>query len=172
MSLAHLTTLSLPMPFGNAQQLLSQTEIKKGDYKDGDVLAQLLRSDIPLNRGERALLAQLVTGELQRPRGRQQVGVGLNRIVRTVRYFNKRRKLGDPEKVALHKAQKFFKRVYGKTVKDSQLREWIAETKKRKSAHQLSKAKYSKPRDKITKIPSKRKAPSIKTKHRHSYRYP
>ncbi len=109
---------------------LTPTRVE-GEYKDGDNLANFLKSDYHLSRTDRELLADLVTGELQRPHSRPSVGVGLDHIANTVKHFIECRESGDPEKVALYKAQKFLKDKYDKIVKDSQLRSWIAETKKR-----------------------------------------
>lgn len=51
----------------------------------GADLALLLRSDRPLGRGERAMLAELVTGQLAKYRGRPQVSIEQKRkIVRRV----------------------------------------------------------------------------------------
>ena len=103
----------------------------KKRYSDGDDLAKLLRSDYPLGEVERDLLAQLVTGEFQRNRGAQPVGIGLMHITTTVMYFRECLTNGEMEKKAIKKAQDFLEENFDIKASKSTIRKWNLETKKR-----------------------------------------
>lgn len=105
---------------------------KKGEpYVDGDELAALLRSDMPLNQGERELLAELVTGELQRPHKRPSVSITSDKIAPVLDRYFERLDVCKKHKVAFIDAKEFYKEIHGRNVSESQLHSWIAECKKR-----------------------------------------
>lgn len=67
---------------------------------DGATLAAILRSDRPLGVSERALLAELVEGELSRPHGRQPLGPGHPKVVSAVAEYRAAIKAGEMKKNA------------------------------------------------------------------------
>lgn len=92
---------------------------------DGKDLADILLSDMPLGRGEKALLAAFINGELRRPRGRQVIGVGNTRVVSIVARYRELKKSRMQEKIAVYEVAKEF------GVTASSVRNWNRLTRER-----------------------------------------
>lgn len=88
---------------------------------DGAALAAILLSDRPLGAGERALLAELVEGELSRPHGRQPVGLWSPEVVAAVKRYRELVKAGKVRKAALSIAAEEAERS------ETWLRGWISD---------------------------------------------
>lgn len=104
--------------------------LKDGEYVDGNDLAALLRSEMDLGLAEREMLAQLVTGEFQRSRGGQPIGVGSSRIAPSLDLYFEILKTVKMEKIAFLDAKTHYEKRHGK-ISESQFRDWIAERKLR-----------------------------------------
>ena len=91
-------------------------------------LSEWLRSDRPLGPGEREFLAELIEGELKRPRGKPAFGAGHTRVVEAVAHYRELIAAGELQKRALGAAADRAK------VNESTVRRWRAMVEEREEA--------------------------------------